>query len=430
MPDPLDVHLYGVKIAELEFIGPLRYRLTYDDEWTQRPDAVPLSYSLPLTNRVHDGDPLLNFLDNLLPDGERVRERWAIGAGLDRTEPFGLLEAYGRDVAGAATFTPRGERARERGNRTLVDETQIAERIRRLRADDSDWVESTTVGGKFSLGGAQGKFALSLEEDAWWEPTGEHPTTHIFKPRATGLIDGEVVEYAIMAAATALGLATAPVGLARFGDEQSLVVQRFDRARVGDELIRIHQEDLCQAMGYSRLRKYEQYGGPGYRRILEFLATHAGPGSTRRFAESVFFSWLVLNSDAHAKNYSIQILPEQTTLSPLYDLSSLLPYLRPDDPAARERDIAETRLALRLVDDYRVSALTRFEWEGAARDAAISPSEFLDWGIELNRALPSAIDAAVDSIPSGIDTTIATRLADTIRSRSREVGRILARRRA
>jgi serine/threonine-protein kinase HipA len=138
----------------------------------------------------------------------------------------------------------------------------------------------------------------------------------------------------------------------------------------------------------------------------------------------------VLNTDAHAKNYSIQILPEQTTLSPLYDLSSLLPYIGPDDPDARRRDIAETRLALTLVDDYRVSALTRFEWEGAARDAAIPPAEFLEWGIELNRALPSAIDAAVDSIPAGIDPTIATRLSDAIRSRSLEVGRILARRRA
>lgn len=77
-----------------------------------------------------------------------------------------------------------------------------------------------------------------------------------------------------------------------------------------------------------------------------------------------------------------------------------------------------------------MGALTRFEWEGAAGDAAIPPTEFLEWAIELNRALPSAIDAAVDSIPAGIDPTVATRLSDAIRSRSREAGRILARRRA
>lgn len=430
MPKSLDVHLYGVKVAELRFVGPSRYRLTYDDDWISRADAVPLSYSLPLSERVHEGDVLLNFLDNLLPDGERVRERWAISAGLDRTEPFGLLEACGRDVAGAATFTPRWESSREPGLLTPVDDAEIAARIRRLRADDSDWVESTATAGKFSLGGAQGKFALARDGDAWWEPTGEYPTTHIFKPRVTGLVDGEVVEYVIMAAATALGLETASVALARFGDEQSLVVRRFDRARADGETLRIHQEDLCQALGYSRLRKYEQHGGPSYRRILEFLAERADEGSRRRFAESVFFSWLVLNTDAHAKNYSVQILPEQTTLAALYDLSSLLPYIRPDDPSTRERDIADTRLALRLVDDYRVGALTRTDWEGAARDAGIAPGEFLEWGIELTRALPPAIEAAVESIPSGIDTAIAHRLVDAARGRARAVGRVLADRRA
>lgn len=426
MADPLDVYLYGVKVAELDYLAPLRYRLSYLEDWVSRPDALPLSHSLPLTSRTHDGDRLLNFLDNLLPDGERVRERWAIEAGLDRPEPFELLRAYGREVAGAVSFSRRGEPPREDGILTPTDDDEIALRIRRLRRDDSDWIDPASAGGKFSLGGAQGKFALARDAESWWEPDGAYPTTHIFKPRVTGISDGEVVEYVMMTAASALGLVAAPVELGVFQGEQSLVVQRFDRARSGDEVIRLHQEDLCQAMGFARLRKYEQYGGPGYRQILEFLARYADPGARRRFAESVFFSWLVLNTDAHAKNYSIQMLPDRTLLAPLYDLSSLLPYIRPDDPEARQVDIPATRLSLKLVDDYRAGSMTHFEWRGAARDADIAPDEFIDWARRITELLPLAVDAAISSLPRAVDDTIATRLSERIQERSRGATRMLA----
>lgn len=426
MAEPLDVYLYGVKVAELDYLAPLRYRLSYLEGWASRPDALPLSHSLPLTSRVHDGDILLHFLDNLLPDGERVRERWAIEAGLDRAEPFELLRAYGREVAGAATFTPRGEPPTTDGILTPTDDDEIAQRIRRLRSDDSDWIDPASAGGKFSLGGAQGKFALAREADSWWEPDGASPTTHIFKPRVAGVTDGEVVEYVIMTAASALGLVTAPVELGVFEGEQSLVVQRFDRARSGNEIIRLHQEDLCQAMGYPRLRKYEQYGGPGYRQILEFLERHADSRARQRFAQSVFFSWLVLNTDAHAKNYSIQSLPDRTVLAPLYDLSSLLPYIRPDDPDARAADIAATRLSLRLVDDYRAGAMTHFEWRGAARDAGLPPNEFIEWARGISELLPLAVDAAVESLPSSVDDTIAERLSQRVHERSRDAIRMLS----
>lgn len=420
MPRTLDVYLYEAHAATLEYLSPSSYRLAYLDGWRDHPEAVPLSLSLPLTESLHEGARLFDFLDNLLPDSPAVRDRWAIEAGLERPEVFDLLEHYGADVAGAAEFYPTGTTPRRSRLLEPLNDSDIAARIRLIRGDQTAWLDSTLDVGKFSLGGAQAKFALTRRDRGWWLARDAEPTTHIFKPHLHDLEDGSLVEFVTMTIAAALRHDVARVDVGVFDGESSLIVRRFDRMLNDGRLMRIHQEDLCQAMGLPRLRKYESHGGPSFRSTLRFFDDQLDPDlaatSKRHYLRGLLFSWLMLNTDAHAKNLSMHILPGRIELAPHYDLNSLIPYHHPDD---RQRsmlltDFGATNLATRIVDSYAVADMARFEWEAAARDARDSPQNLLAWGLDLCDYAPTVAEAAVAGLPTQLQTPAVARLVERL----------------
>lgn len=420
MTRALDVYLVETLAGRLTFLGPATYRLEYLDGWRDHPAAVPLSLSLPLHEDVHEGARLYDFLDNLLPDSPAVRDRWAIDAGLERPEVFDLLEHYGADVAGAAEFYPAGAAPRRgRGLEPLSNE-EIAGRIRLIRGDQTAWIDPDDDFGKFSLGGAQAKFALVRSEERWWRARESQPTTHIFKPHLRDLEDGPLVEFVTMTTAAVLHHDVALVDAGLFDGESSLIVRRFDRELSDGMLTRIHQEDLCQAMGLPRLRKYESHGGPGFRATLRFFDEHLGPEaaatSKRRYVRGLLFSWLMLNTDAHLKNLSLRITPGQAELAPHYDLNSLIPYHHPEDreQTALLRDFGATNLATRIVDSYAVADMGWFEWRAAARDAGQSADELLAWGRDLCDYAPTVVEATVESLPAQLQTPVLERLVERI----------------
>lgn len=417
----LDVYLRGEPVGRLDYIGPADYRLTYNDRLAAQTGADPLSLSLPISRRVHRGPALRNYLDNLLPDDDGVRRRWATEAGLDSHDPFELLSAYGADVAGAAEFYPAGSARSTDGAFEPVGEADIARKIRAIHADQFAWTDPEHAGGRFSLGGAQGKFALAWRDQAWWEPSGVQPSTHIFKPGVRGIKDAEVVEYVLMTSARLLGLPAAEVQLMDFQGERSLVIQRFDRVEAEyGRVLRLRQEDLCQAFGLSSLRKYEVNNGPGSSQILALLRRIRNPDrarvATAEFVRALLFSWLVLNTDAHLKNYSIQLASGTFTLAPLYDVSSMLPYLKLQDQSesslldAYERTV----LSMRLVESYFVGEMIGFEWRGLAREAGLDRDEFLAWARELCVATPLVVQAVINSLAPTAASEVTSLLADRI----------------
>ncbi len=420
MPRTLDVYLYETQAATLEYLGPSHYRLAYLDGWRSHSEAVPLSLSLPIIDEPHDDTRVFDFLDNLLPDSPAVRDRWAIEAGLERPEVFDLLEHYGADVAGAAEFYPAGTAPRMGRRMEPVSDEDIAARIRLIRGDPTAWFDPARDVGKFSLGGAQAKFALTRSDNAWWLARDAQPTTHIFKPHLRDLEDGSLVEFVTMTIAAALRHDVARVDVGVFDGESTLIVRRFDRLLDDGRLVRIHQEDLCQAMGLPRLRKYESHGGPGFRDTLRFFDGRLDPesaaASKRNYVRGLLFSWLMLNTDAHAKNLSLHLLPGRTELAPHYDINSLIPYHHPDD---RQRsmllaDFGASNLTTRIVDSYAVADMGRFEWEAAARDARDSPQELIAWGLDICDYAPSVAEAAVGGLPSSLQTPVLERLVERI----------------
>ncbi len=427
MSDRLRVELYGATIGELIRHGVEDYELVYENSWTAADEAVPLSLSLPLTRRQHRGRAVAHFVDNLLPDNPEVRQRWATDVGLETAEPFGLLAEYGEDVAGAATF--RAPQAPSRTSRSAVSDDEVAARIRLLRSDETAWHgDAVPASGQFSLGGAQRKFSLARDSRGWAETTGAEPSTHLFKPQVKGYADGELVEFVVMRTAHMLGIPTAQVELFDHAGEHSLVVKRFDRRVDEGRLIRIHQEDLLQALGLPRLRKYESDGGPGIDTVASLLTEHADPHSRVRYAVALVFAWIVISTDAHAKNYSLFLGSGTAVLTPIYDMSSLIPYLG----ATRDLDVpslldraASRQLAARYGATNVVGDVGRFEFERIAARCGLSSDDLLALTATYLAALPQTVADVASRVPSHLQTDVVARLVEWMPIRARQAAEAL-----
>ena len=362
----LDVYLRGRRCAVVtQSVRGLV--LDYERDYVEDCGDWPLSYSLPVTRRRHTGPEVGAFLDNLLPDNGEVRREWARMHGARSTDAFDLLWYVGADCAGAATFFPRGTDPVSTGALTLLDEAAVAQRIRDLRERPASWSGSSGA-GRFSLGGAQSKFALARTATGWAEPVGVQPSTHIFKTGVPGLESSDVVEYLTMRAAHAvssgfpsLSPGVAEVSLETFEDQRALVVTRFDRELQPDGARRVHTEDVCQVLGLSSLRKYEADGGPGISGTLgafdRLPTTATAAASKAAFVYALMLNWVIGGTDAHAKNYSVFVGPGGR-LAPLYDLTSY---------AAYTGSIAGCDLPMRVEGNLLFGDVLPIHWRSLAR---------------------------------------------------------------
>jgi HipA-like protein len=106
---------------------------TIEFEYSSSNGPAPISLSLPRAARDAPGAAVA-YLENLLPDNEDVRERWARQRALPDSEPFTLLCAYGEDVSGAVSLST-DQNLPDRGDETVVEATEddVAERMASLR---------------------------------------------------------------------------------------------------------------------------------------------------------------------------------------------------------------------------------------------------------------------------------------------------------
>ena len=223
-----------------------------------------------------------------------------------------------------------------------------------------------------------------------------------------------VTEHLCQSAASILGLGAATTKLALFGPHPATIVARYDRTRTSDGgWQRVHQEDMCQALGGHPHRKFEWEGGPGATAIGDAIRRYSTDPDTdiRRFRDAVLFAWATVNRDAHARNYSMLIAPGSIRLSPLYDLGSALPFTR--------KKIGEIELAMRVGDDhtvYRSDAADALL--GLAARLRLPAAETLDAAEQIAARTPSAIQAAIESLPEGTPLETAELLAQRVQRRS------------
>ena len=429
-----DKHL--VVLLEGQLAGRLtqadgKLSFDYADRYRESDGPTPISLSLPLAQRRHAGTQLDSYLWGLLPDNERVLERWASKFDTTPGSVFGLLSGAGEDCAGAVQFVrpERVDRLITGGERTAVDDVWIAGRIRAIRTDSAAWLPADDQSdGQWSLAGAQPKFALARHGQDWAQPAGTIATTHIFKPNTSPFLEFDINEYLCLTAARHLGIAAAKAELLTFEDERVLVVERYDRTADGQ---RVHQEDLCQAMGIKPQRKYQNAKGPGVKSVGALLGSRVdadqGKLVAERFVSALAYHWLVLNTDGHAKNFSVLLAGSQVRLAPLYDVASACVYQRttPGAPAIGELRSSGLKLALSIGGEYEANRITGDDWRKCADDLGLDRDWVVSTVTMLASGLPDAVHAARDSLDHSLSDVLGSRLVELLERRSRRCVELL-----
>jgi len=410
----LDVYLYDARVATITRRGQ-NLQLRYLPEYVESVNPVPISVTLPVVTTPFGNDDTTRFLDNLLPDRADVRSRWAREAKLTSDSAFELLSVYGADVAGALEFYPAGRLPRREGRLTPLSESVIGDRIRQIRRDDSDWLQHRAVEEGFSLGGAQGKFALSQRDGQWFEPSGRQPSTHIFKPGIHPLPGSDITEHITLRLAHLLGFDVAESVIAEFDGEHVLVVKRFDRFDADGAIGRLHQEDLAQATGTSHIQKYESDGGPSYRDIFRVFDRNLGAADARvakeRFANLLVFSWIIGHNDGHAKNYSLTHVPGRSVLAPFYDLNSSLPFKQREQVLAHDPAVFDNIELAFAVDG--ASTLGSFNADSIRRleiDAGLPDGRLRRSALDVAAGLQYLLAAVLDQLPDHLTELSAVEL--------------------
>jgi len=401
-----------------------RLRFDYDEAYRKLSDVTPLSVSMPIQVRSHTDNVITPWLWNLLPDNDAVLARWAGQFQVSASSPFSLLSTpIGLDCAGAVRFvSPEkiDEATNRPGSITWLTEDDVAERLRELKKDSTAWLGKSFT-GQFSLAGAQAKTALLYRDGRWGVPHGSAATTHILKPAVAGFDDHDLNEHLCLDAARRAGLIAARTRVARFSDETAIVVERYDRREVGERLIRVHQEDLCQALGLPPSKKYQNEGGPGAAQIVSLLRRVMSPQhadvAVSRFFDALVWNWLIGGTDAHAKNYSLLLAGGQVRLAPLYDIASALPY---------GMDEHKLRLAMKIGGRYDVYPYYH-NWDRAADEMDIDREFALSRVRELtDRVAQSFAEAAAEPDVVALGRELPSRLANIIAQRAARCAQLIA----
>lgn len=417
-----------------------RLRFAYDPAWRAAEDAYPLSLSMPLIAPDHGHGPIAAFIWNLLPDNDRTLARWAAQFHVSARNPFALIREVGEDCAGAVQFV-RPDRlaamqAPRRASVTWIDERDIADRLRSVLHDAASG-RTAADNGQFSLAGAQPKTALlhDARTRRWGVPAGRTPTTHILKPPSPDLPGHAENEHFCLTLADRLGLRAAGSQVLWFDGVPAIVVERYDRAplRPGPGgIVRLHQEDMCQALALPPSRKYQNEGGPTAAQIIRLIGSsvaqplHVGDdvgsvaqGDVWRFVRALIFNWLIGGTDAHAKNYSLLLGSYGTVrLAPLYDLASAYGF----DHIQPQR----MKLAMK-VDDYdAVERILVRHWQRWATTAGLDPATVTEAIGAMAAAMPDAMTETMAAMRSeGLAHPIFQRLEARLCERAMRVRAML-----
>jgi serine/threonine-protein kinase HipA len=336
----LSVWMNGEHVGVWRRSSAGKHEFSYAESWLASNSVRPISLSLPLrlpTEPYRRG--VVEFFDNLLPNNRAIRERIQRRFGTSSTGAFDLLQEIGRDCVGALQLLPEGLPPEK--VRSIQAERLTMNGVAKILAGALNPVfgreQGTDDEFRISLAGAQEKTALLWREGEWFRPRGSTPSTHIIKlpiggnPQGIDLSTSVENEWLCAQIVAAFDIPVAPCRMVKFGPQQTLVVERFDRRLSSDGkwFMRLPQEDFCQATATPPIRKYENDGGPGIERIMELLHGSDQADEDRRdFMRTQLVFWLLAAIDGHAKNFSIFLHAGGAyRLTPRYDILSAHPML-------------------------------------------------------------------------------------------------------
>ena len=439
MASSLFIYMNGYEVGEYIRRSGGVHELVYHDSWLGLKGALPLSLSLPLTDKSHKGDVVYNYFDNMLPDSMDIRNRIQAKFGAKTNQPFDLLSCIGNDCVGAIQLT---------SGRTALDvkkiegislnESEIAEELRNYKALPLGMSKDREF--RISIAGVQEKTALLMQEGQWRRPVGTTPTTHILKlpigridHAGIDLSDSTENEWLCLEILRGFGLPVAAASVEKFENIKVLVVERFDRKFAEDKssgqtictataarrvapkdgrndqswIIRLPVEDMCQACGIAPALKYENEGGPGITKIMEVLRSSLRPENDRfQFMRTVFLFWLLGAVDGHAKNFSIFLHQGgRFELTPVYDVISAYPLAE-----KRQIEYRNLKMAMALRGKnvhYAWHEIMLRHWFGHSAKVDFPRTQMQQIIDDVAARLDSVIETAAANIPADFPDDIA-----------------------
>lgn len=374
MTKQLSVRLNGIEVGILSLVNG-KMEFVYNENATQ-----PISLSLPIQKEPFKEKLCRSFFGGLLPENPNMRELLAKKYNININNDFKLLKEIGRDCAGAISFHK-------------IDEPQKLQQLIKVEGKILSFEELKEylkelpyrpyLGKKLSLAGAQEKTAVCVIDGKIALPNDDIPTTHILKTALPKYIQSIQNEYICMKAAKEIGLDVANVEIRKIDDLEFLLVERFDRiiddycngwqpfqdcescenCTNHDEkyclrMERILQEDFAQSLGVQSRDKYKV----SFKDCLQVLNKTISPAIAKnKFVKYVIFNYLIGNTDAHAKNFSVFLYEEGAALTPAYDLLCSSVY------------DCDQRIAMKIGKAKYYSDVTDEDWELFAKDLEISP---------------------------------------------------------
>ncbi|MEN0058531.1 MAG: type II toxin-antitoxin system HipA family toxin [Bdellovibrio sp.] len=423
---PLNIYLNGLFVGTLAYPAQKNLSFHYSDFWLSRSSSFPISRSLPLREQPYVGNEIYAYFDNLLPDNVSIRQRIAARMKAESDHVFDLLTVVGRDCVGALQFIRADEPPPhlEKVHGTPLTQSAIAERIRRLH--NTPLATSTEDNFRLSIAGAQEKTAFLKVDNKWYIPQDATPTTHILKPpmgeiqKGLNFADSIENEWLCSKIVRAFGIPVANCEIVHFDDVKVLSVKRFDRTWLNsDILIRIPQEDLCQAFGVASFEKYQTDGGPGIVQIMDILNESLQHEDDRKnFLKSQVVFLLLAAIDGHAKNFSLRWGPAGFIMTPLYDILSAQPFI--DSEQFQEEKI---KMAMSFGDKnyYRVRDISRRHFLQTAKSCRISSEQMELILDEVLAEVPSIISRVTSELPSDFPQHIADSIFAGMQKRTRQI---------
>lgn len=411
MSSRLRVLLRGRQVGWLQLKDNGNMQFRYDATYVDGRGPA-LGHAMPLTTDAYSHRTCLAVFGGLLPEQD-VRRAVAELRGISPGNDYRLLEELGGDCAGAIQFLVEDDStdAATSAAARRLDERELDRILRELPR--RPLAMGPDDGARMSLAGAQGKLPVILDDDGFAVPiAGDPPTTHILKPepeRFPGLV---VNEYLCMTLARRLELPAAGVARARTDSGLAyLIVERYDREHASQPVTRVHQEDICQALGRLPDEKYQTEGGPTAAETAALLrqATAVPAIDVPRFWDALVFNALLGNCDGHGKNLSLLYGARRPSLAPLYDLVATVAY--PD---------LTTRLAMSIGGATHLDGVDLGAFERCATECGLGPRvailrvrELAERARDAARSLrddPAHDDDMSARIVTGIETRVAALL--------------------
>ncbi|MEW5822607.1 MAG: type II toxin-antitoxin system HipA family toxin [Cyanobacteriota bacterium] len=321
MPRILNVYLHNNLAGKLTQNDDGRLEFQYNIEYIIQNNSMPLSVAIPFREERYEDRIARPFFSGLLPD-DNALVRVAKFLGISHKNPFALLEIIGGECAGAVSLYPESYEimASIKDEVSILDEENLLRILELLKQRP---LLAGEEGLRLSLAGAQDKLPVSLIEDQIVLVNSDRPTTHILKPLISGVEDSVHNELFCMQLAKMSGLEVPECTIKYAGNVPVFLIERYDRNR--DEngyLIRIHQEDFCQALSIPPEIKYQNEGGPGIAGCLELVKNYSRyPAKDNLlFISVLIFNYMIGNADAHGKNYALLYREFKPGFAPVYDL--------------------------------------------------------------------------------------------------------------